>query len=214
MLNHLPAMRETWVWSLGREDPWEKEMATHSSILAWEIPWMEEPGDLQPTGSQRVRHDWATSLSLSLTSLGNFISSKRLLCISNQLPRSLQKFAKASRDLFIFTAVCLLYNVVSFRHIAKWISYVCTYIPAFWGVSFPIRLPQSTEQSSLCYTIGSHIIYFMRCLSAFWLRSSVVSTLYIVVYTWISQFLPPPSLPPLVSIHLFSMSVSLFLLFK
>ena len=53
----LPAMRETWVRSLGREDPLEKEMATHSSILAWRIPWMEEHGGLQSTGSQRVGHD-------------------------------------------------------------------------------------------------------------------------------------------------------------
>ena len=59
-------MQETWVQSLGREDPLEKEMATHSSILAWRIPWTEEPGGLQSTGSQRVGHDWVTSLSLSL----------------------------------------------------------------------------------------------------------------------------------------------------
>ena len=56
-LKRLPAMRETWLRSLGREDPLEKEMATHSSILAWRIPWMEEPGGLQSTGSQRVGHD-------------------------------------------------------------------------------------------------------------------------------------------------------------
>ena len=48
---------ETWVLSLGWEDPLEKEMATHSSILAWRIPWTEEPGRLQSMGSQRVRHD-------------------------------------------------------------------------------------------------------------------------------------------------------------
>ena len=48
----LPAMRETWVRSLGWEDPLEEEMATHSIILAWRIPWMEEPGRLQSTGSQ------------------------------------------------------------------------------------------------------------------------------------------------------------------
>ena len=53
-LKRLPAMRETWVRSLGREDPLEKEMATHSSILAWRIPWMEEPGGLQSMGLQRV----------------------------------------------------------------------------------------------------------------------------------------------------------------
>ena len=59
-------MWETWVRSLGPEDLLEKEMATHCSILAWRIPWVEEPGGLQSTGSQRVRHYWATSLSLSL----------------------------------------------------------------------------------------------------------------------------------------------------
>ena len=56
-LKHLPAMQETWVQSLSREDPLEKEMGTHSSILAWRIPWMEEPGRLHSMGSQRVRHD-------------------------------------------------------------------------------------------------------------------------------------------------------------
>ncbi|KAM7236955.1 hypothetical protein CapIbe_011199, partial [Capra ibex] len=56
-LNHLPPVRETWVRSLGWEDPLEKEMVTHSSILAWRIPWTEEPGGLQFMGSQRVGHD-------------------------------------------------------------------------------------------------------------------------------------------------------------
>ena len=65
-LKHLPPMGETWVRSLSREDPLEKEMETHSSILAWRIPWMEEPGRLQSTGSQRVGHNWATSLTHSL----------------------------------------------------------------------------------------------------------------------------------------------------
>ena len=55
---HLP-MQETRVWSLGWEDPLEKEMASHSSVLAWEIPWTEESGGLQSVGSQRVEHDWA-----------------------------------------------------------------------------------------------------------------------------------------------------------
>ena len=56
-LKRLSAMQETWIRSLGREDPLEKEMATHSSILAWRIPWAEESGGLQFTGSQRVGHD-------------------------------------------------------------------------------------------------------------------------------------------------------------
>ena len=57
MVENLPAMQETLVQSLGWEQTLEMEMATHSSILAWRIPWMEEPGTLQPMGSQRVRHD-------------------------------------------------------------------------------------------------------------------------------------------------------------
>ena len=68
----LPAMWETWVRSLGREDPLEKEMATHSSTLAWKIPWMEEHGRLQSMGSQRVGHDWVTSLTHSLKLKGRY----------------------------------------------------------------------------------------------------------------------------------------------
>ena len=59
VVKNLPAMQETRVPSLGHEDPLEKEMATHPSILAWRILWSEEPGKLQSTGSQRVRHDLA-----------------------------------------------------------------------------------------------------------------------------------------------------------
>ena len=57
MVTRLPAMRETWVQSLGQEHPLEKEMATHSRILAWKIPWMEDPGRLQSMGLERVGHE-------------------------------------------------------------------------------------------------------------------------------------------------------------
>jgi len=60
MAKNPPTMRETWVCPLGWEDPLEEEMATHSSILAWRIPWTEEPCGLQSMGSPRVGHDWAT----------------------------------------------------------------------------------------------------------------------------------------------------------
>ena len=66
MVKRLPTMRETWVWSLGQEDPLEKEMATHSSSLAWRIPWTEEPGGLQSLGLQRVGHELATSFFFCL----------------------------------------------------------------------------------------------------------------------------------------------------
>ena len=57
MVKRLPTMQETWIQSLGREDPLETEMATHFSTLAWRIPWTEEPGMLQSVGLQRVRHN-------------------------------------------------------------------------------------------------------------------------------------------------------------
>ena len=69
IVKRLPAVRETWVRSLGWEDPLEKEMATHSSTLAWKIPRTVEPCRLQSMGSQRVRHDWATSLHFTLVSV-------------------------------------------------------------------------------------------------------------------------------------------------
>ena len=59
-VKNLPAMQETWVQSLGQEDPLGKGMATHSSILAWRIPWTEESGRLQSRGPQRIRHDSVT----------------------------------------------------------------------------------------------------------------------------------------------------------
>ena len=61
MVKTLPAMQETWVQSLGWEDPMEKEKATHFSILAWRIPWTEEPGELQSVGLQRVGQELVTN---------------------------------------------------------------------------------------------------------------------------------------------------------
>ena len=66
-VKRLPAMQETWVRFLGQEDPLEKEMVIHSSTLAWKIVWTEEPDRLQSMGLQRVGHDWATSLTHSLS---------------------------------------------------------------------------------------------------------------------------------------------------
>ena len=71
-VKRLPARQETRVRSLGQEDPLEEEMATHSSTLTWKIPWTEGPGKLQFMDSQRVGHDWATSLSLAWCVLSRF----------------------------------------------------------------------------------------------------------------------------------------------
>ena len=66
VVKNLPAVKETWVQSLDWEDPLEKEIAAHSSILVWEIPWTEEPDELQSMGSQRGRHEFATELTCTL----------------------------------------------------------------------------------------------------------------------------------------------------
>ena len=74
LVKNPPAMRETWIRSLGWEDPLEKEVATHSNILAWRIPWTEEPGGLQSMGLQRVGHDWAT-FTFTITAYVTYVLS-------------------------------------------------------------------------------------------------------------------------------------------
>ena len=101
-LKHLPAMRETRVWSLGWEDPLEKEMETQSSILIWRIPWREEPGRLQSTGSQRVGHDWATSLYL------NFRFLFELLNFSLSTSRRLPPQKPLKEVIHVLFSVCTL----------------------------------------------------------------------------------------------------------
>ena len=81
-VKRLPTMWETWVQSLGWEDLLEKEMANYSSILAWKIPWMEEPGRLQSMGLQRVGHDWANSLIHSYRR-GNWVPCLAWECVTS-----------------------------------------------------------------------------------------------------------------------------------
>ena len=86
-LKNLPSIQETWVRPLGREDPPEKWMMTHSSVLAWRIAWTEEPGGLQPAGSQRVRHDWVTNTFtfMRLQAVAKLVSTSSLLILSDCL---------------------------------------------------------------------------------------------------------------------------------
>ena len=100
-----PAMWETQVWSLGREDPLEKGMATHSSILAWRIPWTEKPGGLQFMGPQRIGHDWASNAPQGyrysawfLIGSGSYQSIKFITCVINVL--SLTEFQNLSTTKF------------------------------------------------------------------------------------------------------------------
>ena len=99
-VKYLVAMRETQVQSLGQEDPLEKGMATHSSILAWRIPWTEEHGRLQSLRSQRVRHDWATNTSFVTAFLP---WSKRLLILWLRLPFAVILELKKIMSVTVFT---------------------------------------------------------------------------------------------------------------
>ena len=90
MVKNLPAMQETWVPSLDQEDPLEKGMATQTNILAWRIPWTEEPDGLQSMGSQRVGHDWATnSAIIRAHSLSPFWLFAILWTVACQAPLSM-----------------------------------------------------------------------------------------------------------------------------
>ena len=104
MVKHLPAMRKTRVQSPVWEDPLEKEMAIRSSTFAWKIPWMEEVGRLQFMGSQRVRHDWATSLADHLGRLSYFS-----LILSGTL-NSDGYFFPFLLCLSLFWAICKTYS--------------------------------------------------------------------------------------------------------
>ena len=90
MIKNLPAMQETQVPSLGWEDPLEKQMATHSSILAWRILWTEEPGGLQSMGSQRVRHNRVTNAFM-------FTPVWMLCALINVNPQGLEGWTEESR---------------------------------------------------------------------------------------------------------------------
>ena len=119
-LKHLPTMRETGVWSLGQEDPLEKEMATHSSMLVWRIPWTEEPGGLQSMGSQRVGHDWATSLHFTSIGASGTLGVHKIL--SSSLSVAAAKMLFAFSVLFFpvctveFSRSCMILQQIECRN--------------------------------------------------------------------------------------------------
>ena len=99
IVKNLPAMQEMRVQSLGQEDPLEKGIVTHSSILSWRSPWMEEPSRLQSMGLQRAGHDWAVSLSLSFSH-----EIRRWLLLGWKAMTNLDSVLK-SKDITLLTKV-------------------------------------------------------------------------------------------------------------
>ena len=102
MVKSLPAMWESRVWSLSWEDPLEKAMATQSSILAWRIPWIEEPGGLQSMGSKRVGHDWTTN-AFTFFMAGNTPFLRRITKLQNSLVAQMVKSLPAMWETQIWS---------------------------------------------------------------------------------------------------------------
>ena len=122
-------MQETWVWSLGWEYPLEKEIATHSSVLAWKFPWTEDAGRLQSMGMQRVGHDWATSLSLWKICLFSF---------SVHFKTRLFRFVAVVVCywivwVFIYFGYYLLSDILLFRFVAVVVCYWIVWVFIYFG---------------------------------------------------------------------------------
>ena len=124
----LLAIQETWVWSLDRDNHLDKEMATHTSILAWRVSWTEEPGGLQSMGLQRVGHDWATIALIFMLIHVELVHSVQQLCILNEYIRIYMFF------LFMDTYVhylCLYYVIYAFIQLKIMLQYLCTLSPQY-----------------------------------------------------------------------------------
>ena len=157
-----------WVRPLGWEDPLEKEMATHSSILAWRIPWMEEPGGLQSMGSQRIGHDWVTSLSLS--------SHPWCLCF-----------------IIFYYVLAIIQKMICIIIWSLWwkclpLHRICFYFLHVWDyhklrimLKVPWKVNQSAMQAAVTcedsYTYGSHLPWdvVLWGLSLFWGGPTITS---------------------------------------
>ena len=104
-VKNLPAMQELQeiqVWSLGQEDPLEEGMATHSSILAWRIPWTEKPGSLQPKGSQKVGHDWSDMHMYKYGTISNtYFKIKNSMRYCVVLARSILPLVSRKNNIYI-----------------------------------------------------------------------------------------------------------------
>ena len=154
-VKNLPAIQETQemgIWSLGWEDPLEEEMATHSNILPWKIPWTEEPGWLQSLGSQTVRHNWASNIHNQLSSVQS-LSRVRLfvtiwtaarqasLSITNSQspPRSVSiELVMPSSHLILCCPLLLLPSIFpSIRVFSNELA-LCMRWPKYWSFSFNI----------------------------------------------------------------------------
>ena len=150
---------QIWVQSLGQEDPLEEEMATHSSIPAWRIPWMEDLGGLQSTGSQRVGRDWVTN-TFTFTDLSQMTDFHALKWVATQFNSI---YNTESTDLFKFSFLpslsFLLYHSCNPLHNRLWertavyVCGVCVYMCVHYNFMFSLVLQKYTQRCGLFLTI-------------------------------------------------------------
>ena len=163
-VKRLPAMQETQVRFLGQEDPLEKAMAIHSSTLAWKIPRTEEPDRLQPTGSQRVGHDSATSLSLSIEQALSACSMQQVMSESGPVRFSHQGGTEHCLPPPILYSVCshlyycLYSHLWNYRH-GQYHHYLCQSLDACVDVTTGY-LRDNKIDCGCCITV--HIIKVWR----------------------------------------------------
>ena len=146
-VKNLPAMKETWVQSLGWNNPLEKGMAAHSSILAWRIPWTDELGGIQPMGSQRVRHDWVIHTHTH--------THTHTLCIKlNGHMEICQVYSRAIKIMFFKGELPLRHYLLNVSGIVLW-----------WHESLPLPLHCVHRNDGTEFEHG----YFRIC-PTLWLR--------------------------------------------
>ena len=196
MAKCLPTMRETCVQSQDQEGLWEKEMATHSSILAWKIPWTEEPVRLQSMGSQRVGHDWAISLSLIVKNC-LFYVSVHYVCMYLSI-NHLCIYESVSH-LHIYVSMCLsMYPSVSMYQLSTDLSnnhlyiYLCIYVAiicvSMYLCIHPLSMYLSIYPSlylSIIYVSNYHLCIYLCIYQSSMCLSVYLCVIYLRKCSWI-----------------------------
>ena len=135
LVKNLPAMQETWVWFLGWKDPLEKEVETHSSILAWRIPCTEEPGGLQSMGSQKVGHDWVTKPPPQRLSAGSVASIQITILAWSRAHVSSRGCDSVTVGGHIFQVTSSATAMFSLWGLERWFLYISYLYTSTWKTS-------------------------------------------------------------------------------
>ena len=149
-------MQEIWVWSLGQEDPLEKEVTTHSSILAWEIPWTEEPGRLQSMGSQTVRHDLSTKQQKIILLLHSILGVSKVTYPqtgAETLPSNYPSLHVGKGQVFLKTAAMSYYKTCL-------VSVVCVLVCVWETETHPVHRGLCQQRVSICIHLYTQ---FVKC---------------------------------------------------